>query len=89
MSSDVDSLKRGIVKMTKNKANTPYTVLLVGETGVGKSSLVKFIANALHFYDPVIFVQGARDQDSPHLHEIASKNGVLVSANVFEHGVMA
>jgi len=42
--SDVESLKKGTIK---NKANKPYTTLLVGETGVGKSSVLKLIANVL------------------------------------------
>src|SRR5258706_11969600 len=37
-SSDVESLKKGIIKTSKNKAKMSYTILLVGETGVGKSS---------------------------------------------------
>lgn len=95
MSSDVLALKQGIVKTSKNKANTPCTVLLVGESGVGKSSLVKFITSTLHgkdvdHYNLDIFDEGAvsyQDQTPPHLYDITSNNGVLVSANAFEHGV--
>lgn len=46
-SSDVGSLRKGIIKTSKNRANRPYTILLLGETGVGKSSLVEFIGNVL------------------------------------------
>jgi predicted GTPase len=46
-SSNVESLRKGIIKTSKNKANKPYTILLVGETGVGKSSFLELIANVL------------------------------------------
>ena len=42
MFSDVEFLKKGIVE---NKSNAPYTILVVGETGVGKSSFLELIAN--------------------------------------------
>jgi predicted ATPase len=45
--SDVKSLRKGIIKTSRNKAQAPYTILLVGETGTGKSSLLEFIANVL------------------------------------------
>jgi polynucleotide 5'-kinase involved in rRNA processing len=39
---------KGIIKTSaENKAQAPYTILLVGETGTGKSSLLEFIANVL------------------------------------------
>jgi predicted GTPase len=44
-SSSVECLKKGYITTLKNKAKAPYTILLVGETGVGKSSLFEFIAN--------------------------------------------
>ena len=45
--SDVESLKKGIIKTSKNKTKAPYTIFLLGETGVGKSSIVELIANVL------------------------------------------
>jgi len=45
LASDVESLKWGIIKTLKNKAKVPYTILHVGETGVGKSSLLELVAN--------------------------------------------
>jgi len=45
--SNVESLKKGIIKTSKNKANASYTTFLGGETGVGKSSVFKLIANVL------------------------------------------
>jgi len=39
-SSDVESLKKGIIKK-------PYIIFLVGESGVGKSSVLEFIPNVL------------------------------------------
>jgi len=85
--------------MAKNKANAPHTILLIGGTGVGKSSLVEFIANTLlgrdgDYYDLAfldrtnergLFGSGTRTM-SPHLYEIATEPGVLVSVNLFEHG---
>jgi predicted GTPase len=95
-SSDVDSLKKGIIKTSKNKVNTPYTILLVGETGVGKSSVLEFIANTLigkdaDHYDFQILdhtneQSGSDNQsqtNSARLYELRSKNGIVVSVNVF------
>ena len=45
LSSDVESLKKGIIKTKNNQ--TSYTILVVGETGTGKSSLLEIIANVL------------------------------------------
>ena len=47
MDSDVESLKQGIVRTSNKKAKASYTILLVGEPGVGKSSLLELIANVL------------------------------------------
>ena len=94
--SDINSLMHGVVKTAKNNANAPYTILLVGETGVGKSSFLMFIANVLlgndvHHYDrdildhpyngPGVVGQTASSHSS-HLYEITSVSGLLVSARV-------
>ena len=89
--SDVDSIKHGIVKTSKNTASIPYTILLVGETGVGKSSLFEFIANVLsgkdidHYDFKILDHTNERsnfgDQSrtkSPRFYEIRSNNDILV-----------
>ena len=96
-SSDVESLKHGIVKTLKNKANAPYTILLVGEIGVGKSSVLEFIANVLfgkdidHYDLKIIDSTNERSKfgdqsqtESPRLYEFTSNSGVLVSSSIFE-----
>ena len=98
-SSDVESLKEGIIKTSRNKANMPYTILLVGETGVGKSSALEFLANVLNgndinYYDFDILdltnERGGSDTQSqtnaPRLYEFTSKNGIKVSTDAFECG---
>jgi predicted GTPase len=95
-SSDVGSLSKGIIKTSRNKANKSYTILLVGETGVGKSSVLEFIANILigkdiEHYDFQILdhtneQSGSDNQsqtNSARLYEFRSKNGIVVSVNVF------
>jgi predicted GTPase len=85
-SSDIDSLKKGIIKKSKNKANKPYTILLVGETGVGKSSVLEFIANVLlgndidHYdFDILDHTDNHSQTNSARLYEFTSKNGIVVS----------
>ena len=91
------SLKKGIIKTSKNQIQAPYTILLVGETGVGKSSVLEFIANVLagksiDQYDFNILDRtnergGSSSQsqtNSARLYDLASKNDMLVSASVFE-----
>ena len=93
--SDRDLLKHGIIAAPKNSANAPYTILLVGGTGVIKSSFLKFIANVLlgndiDHYDLDILNHlpnkgGAVGQIAlPHLYEIMSVSGTLVSAIIFD-----
>jgi len=83
--SNVESLKNGIIKRSTNKGKAPYTILLVGETGVGKSSVVELIANVLvahgsDHYDFGILDHNNESQiNSVRLHEFKSKNGVVVS----------
>ena len=99
-SSDVESLKKGVIKTSKNRANMPYTILLVGEIGVGKSSALEFIANVLtgndidHFNFNILDrtnEQGGSDNQSqtnaPRLYEFTSKNGIMVSPSTFKCGV--
>ena len=99
-SSDVKSLKMGIIKQTENGAKAPYTILLVGETGAGKSSLLEFIANVfsgktLGNYDLDILDRN-NEPDVPInqsktafscLYEFTSKNGVIVSRDCLNMGV--
>jgi predicted ATPase len=94
-SSDVESLKQGIIKTSKNIVQAPYTIFLVGETGVGKSSILEFIANVLtgndiDCYDDILDhtnEEGESESQSQtkqaRLYEFKSKNGVLVSISIF------
>ena len=95
LSSDIASLKRGFIKTSKDKAIAPYTILLVGETGVGKSSVLEYIANVLigrdaDDYDFEILdhtnEQGGSDNqsqtNSARLYELKSNNGLTVCASV-------
>jgi len=75
--------------MAKKKANAPHTILLVGGTDVGKAPLVEFIANTLLSIDGDYYDLASLDRFgswawtvSPHLYEIVSEGGVLVSTNV-------
>ena len=76
--------------------NAPYTILLVGGVGVGKSSFVEFIANAIQCKDVTDYdlnvLDSTNEQDSPcnqsrtnsvHLYKFTSKNGTVVSASIF------
>ena len=91
--SDIESRRDAIINMAKNKANAPHTILLVGGTGLGNSSLVELIANTLLSRDGYDLASLDRANErgpldsgtrtvSPHLYEIASELGVLVSINV-------
>ena len=92
-SSDVESLKIGIIKTSKNSVQADYTILLVGETGVGKSTFVEFLTNVfmgndIDLYDLEMFDlsnkhSGSRHQsqtNSPRLYKLTSNNGIVVSA---------
>jgi len=92
--SDIKPRRDAIINMARNKANAPHTILLVGGTGVGKSSLVEFIANTIlsrhGCYCALASLDSANERRdpgmgtvtvSPHLYEIPSELGVLVSVN--------
>ena len=99
ISSDVESLKKGIIKTSKNKLQAPYTILLVGETGVGKSAALQFIANVLIGNDIDHYDFNTLDNSNERgghgsqsqtiqarLYEFKSNNGILVSITIFERG---
>ena len=87
----MESFKLGITE-----AKAPCTILLVGETGVGKSSVVEFIANVLlgndiDHYEFDILDSTHEQGDSGHqsqtnsvyLYKFTSKSGIVVSASFF------
>lgn len=89
--SNVESLKKGVITISKNKAKAPYTIVLIGETGVGKTSVLCLIANVLagndmDHYDFTILEhndeqRGSNNQSqtiSARLYEFTSKNGIMV-----------
>lgn len=98
-SSDVQSLTKSNVMTPTNKANTnpPSTILLIGESGAGKSSLLVLIANFLagndvdHYKFTIVehyaIAQGGPNNESrthsARLYELRSKNGEVVSPGVF------
>lgn len=95
--SDIASLKKGIIKTAKNQAKAPYTILLLGEIGVGKSSTLELIANVLagndidhynfNFLDQSNEQGGSNSQSQTNLariYELTSSNGIMVSTGVFE-----
>jgi len=99
-SSDVESLKNGVIKTSKNKAQVPYTILLVGDSGVGKSSVLEFIANVLAGNDVDHYNVNTLDQTNERggsdnqsqttaarLYELTSKNGMVVSSAICGSGV--
>ena len=98
-SSNIESLKNGIVNVSMNNVKTtPYTILLVGETGAGKSSVLELIANVLagndtdrynfDVFDHTNEQGGPTNQsqtNSARIYEFTSKNGVVVSTTVCRH----
>lgn len=87
-SSDPDSLRNGIIKTSDKK--TEFTLLLVGETGVGKTSVLSFIANVLagnkldeyaDVYDHSNEEGGSQSQSqtcSAKIYEFTSRNGLTM-----------
>ena len=82
-------------------ANAPITILLVGETGVGKSSVLELFANVLAGKDidhcdfdilDHTNEQGGSDNQSQtksaRLYEFKSRNGIMVGAGVFERLIL-
>ncbi|KAK7458148.1 hypothetical protein VKT23_010056 [Stygiomarasmius scandens] len=89
--NDVPSLRNGIIKTVKNIGKVEFTILVVGETGVGKSSVLEFIANVLagnsiSDYNFSIIDQanesggsGMNSQtNSAKLYSFTSQNGVVI-----------
>lgn len=85
------SLKKGIIK-SNNKARATYTILLVGETGVGKSSVLELIANVVigkdtdnynfEILDHSNEAGGSKKEsqtNSARVYNLTSNNGIEVS----------
>ena len=97
-SSDVESLRKGIIKTLKHKAQAPYTILLIGETGTGKSTFVEFLDNVLtgkgvdrYEFKTLDYKNeqggsgGQSQTNSARIYELSSVNGILVSNEVREY----
>ena len=88
----------GIIKTSANQVQAPYTILLVGETGVGKTSFLEFIANVLigntidcynfEILDRTNEQIGSDNEsktNSARLYEFTSKSGIVVSDIITEY----
>ena len=82
-----------------NAVQAPYNIIIVGETGVGKSSFLTYLANVLlgndidHYDSKTLNCpnqQGGAgnqsDTNSARLYELMSKNGMVVSAGILSAG---
>jgi len=87
--NDVESLRNGIIRTSRSNAKKAlYTIVLVGESGVGKSSVVDFIGNVLAGNDLDHYIldhtnrQGGSANQIPtseaRLYEFTSINGIVV-----------
>ena len=94
----MESLRKGIIKTSKNKAQAQYTILLVGETGTGKSTFLEFLDNVLTGKDVNRYEfetldsrneqggSGSQTQtNSARIYELSSENGISVSNEVREY----
>lgn len=90
--SNVGCLRKGIIKTSKIGDAEPYTILLLGGIGVGKSLFLKLIANVLtgkdidHYNFEILDTNGHGGSSRAkvaRLYKLRSKNGKAVSANPF------
>ncbi len=84
--------------MSRHNAQAPYTILLVGETGTGKSSLLEFVANVITGKDRNRYEfktldysneqggsSGQSQTNSARFYKLSSVNGLSVSNEVCEY----
>jgi tRNA A37 threonylcarbamoyladenosine biosynthesis protein TsaE len=80
--------------MSENKTNKRYTILLVGEAGVGKATFLQLIANVLvgndtdHYDFDILehYKEQNGPTDSVHVYKVTSNNRIEVSDSVYERG---
>ena len=83
----------------RSKSKAPYTILLLGETGVGKSSFFQLVANVLagngvdqynfHLLDHTNEQGGSNNQSQTKLarhYKLTSRNGITVRVSGCERG---
>jgi energy-coupling factor transporter ATP-binding protein EcfA2 len=86
--NSVEELKKGTIKTPSDNTSGEYTILFVGETGTGKTSLLSLLSNVLsgHTPDKYAFAHDKSNEaggsenhsqtESPKLYEFKSKNGI-------------